>query len=39
MLVAGVLPLVALFQLTDGLSGATGGLLRGAGHAVSLMWF
>jgi MATE family multidrug resistance protein len=32
-IVAGVLPLVALFQLTDGLSGATGGLLRGAGKA------
>ncbi|ORY74741.1 mate-domain-containing protein [Leucosporidium creatinivorum] len=32
-LVATVLPLVATFQLTDGLSGATGGLLRGAGKA------
>ncbi|KAL8280344.1 hypothetical protein RQP46_007261 [Phenoliferia psychrophenolica] len=32
--VAGVLPLVALFQLTDGLSGAAGGLLRGAGRAT-----
>ncbi|KAK4705275.1 multidrug resistance protein, MATE family, partial [Phenoliferia sp. Uapishka_3] len=33
-LVAGVLPLVALFQLADGLSGAAGGLLRGAGRAT-----
>lgn len=32
-IVASILPLVALFQLTDGLSGATGGLLRGAGRA------
>ena len=34
-LVATVLPLMAAFQLADGLSGATGGLLRGAGRAVS----
>ncbi|KAM0746448.1 MATE efflux family protein [Meredithblackwellia eburnea MCA 4105] len=33
-IVARVLPLVALFQLTDGLSGATGGVLRGAGRAT-----
>ncbi|KAK4057374.1 ethionine resistance protein [Microbotryomycetes sp. JL221] len=32
--VASVLPLVATFQLTDGLSGACGGLLRGAGKAT-----
>lgn len=31
--VAQVLPLVALFQLSDGLSGAAGGLLRGAGKS------
>lgn len=30
-LVANVLPLVAAFQLWDGLSGAMGGVLRGAG--------
>lgn len=32
--VADVLPLVAAFQLVDGLSGATGGLLRGAGKSA-----
>lgn len=32
-IVASILPLVALFQLADSLSGATGGLLRGAGRA------
>ncbi|KAK4052808.1 ethionine resistance protein [Microbotryomycetes sp. JL201] len=32
--VASVLPLMATFQLTDALSGATGGLLRGAGKAT-----
>lgn len=33
-IVAAIIPLVALFQLTDGVSGASGGLLRGAGKAV-----
>ncbi|GAA5877766.1 hypothetical protein JCM3774_000749 [Rhodotorula dairenensis] len=33
-LVADVLPLVAAFQLWDGLSGAMGGVLRGAGKPV-----
>ena len=33
-LVANVLPLVAAFQLSDGLSGAMGGVLRGAGKPV-----
>lgn len=32
-IVANIIPLVAFFQLTDGISGATGGLLRGAGKA------
>lgn len=33
-LVAKILPILALFQLTDGLSGATGGLFRGSGKAT-----
>lgn len=33
-LVASVIPLVAFFQLTDGVSGATGGILRGGSKAT-----
>ena len=34
-LVASVLPLVALFQVFDGLAGTTGGVLRARGRQVS----
>ena len=34
-LVASMLPLVALFQVFDGLSGVTGGVLRARGKQVS----